>query len=561
MRPTARRQTKDPFNPPPPPTPVDFHHRQYPSRDSDASFASSRPSSVGVGVRTTNLDFYKERSFQQAAVATINSFLSSQNFPITFRTTVPTGKDITETLKFLASIVNFPISKLEDDLPLLLKRLSCPFKLNKSMFKSAAPHQWPLFVALIHWLVQICKFHLHLSTSPKHHHAFYQNTIESYINYIEGNDDVVDELDNNFRDKIHHEKLISEEKLNAAKQNVANLEAELEGLRSAPSRKEELEKEKGELEGDVKKFHKIIEELTSRIEQAERVLAEKEKRLEAKVAEKEKICEENEDLKRREQMQTFNARDVERMRRELQAVERGTAEAELARNTWEEKSWEIDTNLSHKIKDLEVLALDCNQALRRLKIANEIQYQLNPKGTTPAEIMGIDHKLMLKPALNSYVNEIKKGSMAKLEESISYQQKSSENAVRLEAKRNQLTAVQSRIEVMEAKMNMLRKETQEYTNRCSAEAKKMLEDVQVADHNLDITEREAADVLKTSELKLREAIRQSEEEIQLRAHELFQLIDSVSKYKEYAGSKISEMRRDLSETAAAVSDAYKGPIP
>lgn len=46
------------------------------------------------------------------------------------------------------------------------------------------------------------------------------------------------------------------------------------------------------------------------------------------------------------------------------------------------------------------------------------------------------------------------------------------------------------------KQNRIKKETHEYTSRASAEAKKMLEDVQLADHEIDIMEREAAEVLK-----------------------------------------------------------------
>ncbi|KAG4948224.1 hypothetical protein AAZX31_15G046400 [Glycine max] len=555
MRPTARRQAKDSFIPPAPPTPLDFHHRQYSSRDSDVS---SRPSSVGIGRRPT-LDLYNEPSYKQTVVSTINSFLSSHNFPITFKTTLPSAKDIHETLKFLLSLLDFPFSKLEEDLPPLLKRLNYPFKLNKSILRSpAAPHQWPTFLALIHWLVQIAKFHLHLSSSPKQHNSLYQYTVNSYMHFIHNEDDAVEDLDRSIKDKLHHEKAAAEERLQATRRSAAELEAELERLRSAPSLKEALEKEKAMLEDDVKKFHKMIEELSLRIEQAERVLAEKEKQVEAKQAENEKICEENEELKRRVEAQSFNARDVERMKRELQAVERDTAEAELARNALEEQAWDLDTTLSHKIKDLEALGMECNQALKRLKIGNGIQYLLNAKGTTPAEIMGIDHKLVLKPALRSFSDEIKKSSMEKLEESISYQQKSGENAVRLEGKRNQLAAVQSRIDEMEAQLNRIKKETHEYTSRASAEAKKMLEDVQLADHEIDIMEREAAEVLKTSELKLQEVIKQSEEEIQMHARELFQLVDSVSKFKEHVGSKISEIGRDLSETAAAVSDTYRG---
>ncbi|XP_020220149.1 kinetochore protein NDC80 homolog [Cajanus cajan] len=556
MRPAARRQAKDSFIPP---TPVEYQHHRFSSRDSDVS---SRPSSVGVGGRPT-LELYKERSFQQSVVSTINAFLGSHNFPISFKCSFPSAKDIHETLKFLLSLLDFPpSSKLEDDLPLLLKRLSYPFKLNKSILRSpAAPHQWPSFLALLHWLVQIAKFHLHLAASPKHHNALYLYTVNSYMHYIRGDDDAVEELDRSIRDKLHHEKAAAEERLDAARRAAAELQAELDGLRSAPSPKEAMEGDRAVLEDDVKKFHKMIEEFAARIEQAERALAEKEQQMAAKAAETERIREENEELGRRVEAQTFNARDVERMRRELQAVESDIAEAELARSAWEEKVWGLDSALSHKINDLEALAMDCNQALKRLKIGNDIQYQLNAEGTTPTEIMGIDHKLKLKPALRSFADEIKKSSMEKLEESISYQQKSSENAARLEGKRNQLEAVQSRIDEMEVQLNMIKKETQEYTIRCSAEAKKMLEEVQFADHDLDIMEREAAEVLKTSELKLQEAIKQSEEEIQTRASELFQLVDSVSKYKEHVGSKISKMRRDLSETASAVSDAYKGSLP
>lgn len=75
---------------------------------------------------------------------------------------------------------------------------------------------------------------------------------------------------------------------------------------------------------------------------------------------------------------------------------------------------------------------------------------MNPKGTAPAEIMGIDYKATLKPTLDSYVDDIKKSSVEKLEELICLQQKSSENAARLEGKRNKLAAVESRIDGVSA---------------------------------------------------------------------------------------------------------------
>ncbi|CAI8602445.1 unnamed protein product [Vicia faba] len=111
--------------------------------------------------------------------------------------------------------------------------------------------------------------------------------------------------------------------------------------------------------------------------------------MQAKVVESDNICQENKMLKKKVESQPFNTRDVERMKRELQAAEKDAGEAELARNDWEEKCWELDRTLPNNIRDLEPITRDCNQALKRLKIGNDIQYVLNPKGTTPAEIMGI----------------------------------------------------------------------------------------------------------------------------------------------------------------------------
>lgn len=85
-----------------------------------------------------------------------------------------------------------------------------------------------------------------------------------------------------------------------------------------------------------------------------------------------------------------------------------------------------------------------------MKLGNGFQYELNAKGSNPAEVLGIDYKSTLKPALASFANDIKKSSMAKLEELISLQQVSVENAHKIEAKRNRIAALQSHIDEVSA---------------------------------------------------------------------------------------------------------------
>ncbi|OMO62335.1 Kinetochore protein Ndc80 [Corchorus olitorius] len=478
MRGTTRRRPTDSFNPP----------VIQSSRDSDASFASSRPSSIGMGRAISVAEPYSDRSFQAATIRSINAFFSSHSIPpfSTKPSQAPSAKDLSNILTSLLSLLHFPCSKLEEDLGLLLKSLNCPFKFNKSTLRAPnTPHNWPTCDSMTEY------------------------ALESYLRFIRGEDDLLEVLDKEFMGKLEKERENVVESSRALEKNVGELEAKAEGLRTGPTERELLEKEKNVLEEDV--------------------LEEKERELNAKEEERRQICKENEELKKRVELQTFNARDVERMKREMQAVERDLGEAEVARNS--------------------------------LKLGNGFQYELNAKGSTPAEVMGIDYKATLKPELESYADKIRESSKQKFEDMILLQQQSKDMATKIEEKRNRISAIQSHIDEVEAQINLLKKEMHEYGYRSTAEAKKMVEDVQTEAQKLDIAEREAAEILKASQLRLQEAIRQSEEEIQMHAQELFVVVDSVSKYKEHIASKISEMRAGLAETAAAVADTYKGSLP
>ncbi|KAL2513716.1 Kinetochore protein Ndc80 [Forsythia ovata] len=552
---------------PPPPTPTNtadpWQYLSTPAhgRDSDASFCSSRPSNASIGRPSTAVPNISEKSYQLASLRTINAYLASLSVPFSLKPPLPSAKDITETLKFLLHRLGFSAQKLDEDLVLkVLKILKCPLKLNKSALKApGTPHAWPNLLAVILWVVQIVKYNDHLLNSPSsfEDNSMFKYTTNSYLSYIRGDDQAVDALDEEFMRELREERDKIEENVKSVEGNVHELEAKLESLKKGPSQKEVLEQEKALLEKDVTKFHMIIEQLDGHMLEVQKKFEEKEKELEVKVAERKRICEENVELKRTIEDQGINARDAERMKRELQAVEREIEDAEASRNGWEEKIWELDSEIGHKFKELEWLTIECNQAIRRLKLGIGFQYQLNAKGSTPGDVLGLDYKSILKPALASFTEDIKRSSVEKLEELISLRQQSGENAAQIEEKRNRISALQSNIDKVGAQVNLTRKESQEYTSRCAAEARKMVEEVETEARNMDVVEKEASEFLKTSKEKLQETIVQIEGEVQMCAQELFGLIDSVSTYKEYMGSKIAEMKNDLLQTAGSVADIYK----
>ncbi|XP_075505886.1 kinetochore protein NDC80 homolog [Primulina tabacum] len=562
MRPAGRRRPAE--HPPPTPAnsadPWQFLSTPVPGRDSDASFTSSRPSTASI-VRSSNaVPNISDRSYQASALRTINAYLSSQSLPFSLKPPLPSAKDITETLKYLLHRLGFRAQKLDEELNQVLKFLKCPLKLNKSALRApGTPHSWPNLLAVIHWLVQIIKYNGYVESSPTslEENRMFKYTANSYVSYIRGDDEAVDALDEEFMVELKEGRDKMEENVKVLEENVKELEEKLESLKAGPSQKEVLEQEKAALEKDVMKFHMIIEQLDGHLVEVQKKLEEKDRELEVKVEERKRISEENEELKRKIEEQGINFRDAERMKRELQALDRDIEETEAARNGWEEKIWELDSEIGRKFEELEGLVLECNQAIRRLKLGNGFQYQLNAKGSTPFEVLGLDYKMILKPALTSFSEDIKSGSMEKWEELISLQQLSRDNVAKIEEMRKQIIALELHINEVEAQMNLMRKETHEYVSRSAREARKMAEEVEIEAQKMFMVEKEAAEYLQTNKIKLQETIAQSEEEVKMCARELFDLINSVAAYKEYTGSKISRMRNDLLETAGAVADIYK----
>lgn len=153
--------------------------------------------------------------------------------------------------------------------------------------------------------------------------------------------------------------------VDALAKEVAELEEKVNGMKSGLSRKEELERERNMLVEDSRKFQSVVESFKEKVAEMEGKLRDREKELEAKERESKGICKENVELQRRIEGQVVNARDVERMRRELQAVERDIGEAEQGRNAMEEKAWELEVEIGKKLKELEAMVEQCNQAMRK----------------------------------------------------------------------------------------------------------------------------------------------------------------------------------------------------
>ncbi|ONM56165.1 hypothetical protein ZEAMMB73_Zm00001d021028 [Zea mays] len=176
----------------------------------------------------------------------------------------------------------------------------------------------------------------------------------------------------------------------------------------------------------------------------EQSLGDLEKELEAKVSDTQCAAAEIQDLLKQVDAQPVNVKDVDRMRREMQAIEDDIANTEKGKAALEDKFWEVEAKLVTKLEELERHAHQFNQALKQLKPTVAFQYMIDSKGSSPAEMLGTGSKTVLKPALLAHAEENKRICLSNLENLNDLQKQLQGNAKVLEEERNNIFSLQAK---------------------------------------------------------------------------------------------------------------------
>ncbi|KAM6951050.1 kinetochore protein NDC80 homolog [Aplochiton taeniatus] len=105
------------------------------------------------------------KAYIQQCVKQLLEFLSEKGYPfnVTMKTLQsPSTKDFLKIFEFIYSFLDssfqMPTSKVEEEVPRILRELGYPFPLSKScMFSVGAPHTWPQVLVALIWLIDSVK--------------------------------------------------------------------------------------------------------------------------------------------------------------------------------------------------------------------------------------------------------------------------------------------------------------------------------------------------------------------------------------------------------------------
>ncbi|KAJ8364649.1 hypothetical protein SKAU_G00134800 [Synaphobranchus kaupii] len=193
------------------------------------SFFGKRASGTGMP-RNSNLGTFggaekikdprplHDKPFVQQCIKQLCEFLSENGFPGTMSVKClqsPSTKEFLKIFEFIYSLLdpNFqmPTSKIEEEIPRMLKDLGYPFALSKSsMYSVGAPHTWPQVLGALVWLIDTVKLFnsmkeqdllfadipdgsLEIEDGVEYNKLFLEYTSETYNNFMQGADTFEDE--------------------------------------------------------------------------------------------------------------------------------------------------------------------------------------------------------------------------------------------------------------------------------------------------------------------------------------------------------------------------------
>ncbi|KAM4616789.1 kinetochore protein NDC80 homolog [Polymixia lowei] len=335
-----------------------------------------------------------DKAFVQQYIRQLCEFLSENGFPgsVSIKTLQsPSTKEFLKIFEFIYSQLEptfkMPTSKVEEEVPRILKDLGYPFALSKSnMYSVGAPHTWPQVLGALIWLIDTVKIFWYMSKQQllfsdftedntnieegaEYNKLFLDYTAERYTKFMQGAD-TFEEEDEAYLAKLKKlykvdDALLAsmQEKYQILCDKVEQLEKESQTDRLMTKRMEKLE-----LQTDLQKLQTYRSSLDTFKVNLEGKASEVTEELEATGHHLESLKRERDRLQHHLQNQKFTPVDIERINREKRELQQNTSSLTKTLEEAEQHMWNEEIALA-KVKDkAELKRAEYHKLARKLKL-------------------------------------------------------------------------------------------------------------------------------------------------------------------------------------------------
>ncbi|KAI3372804.1 hypothetical protein L3Q82_023264, partial [Scortum barcoo] len=378
-----------------------------------------------------------DKSFVQQCIRQLHEFLVEQNYPGSLSPKTlqsPSTKEFVKVFEFIYRLLDptfeMPNSKVEEEVPAILKALRYPFVLSKSsMYSVGAPHTWPQALGALMWLIDNVKINWSLSKEEllfsdlcedgdniedgaEYNRLFLDYTAETYCKFIQG-EDTFEEEDEVFLSKLKKMYNVDEAMLASMEEKYRILSEEVERLEKESQTDRLMTKrmEKVKLQADLKKLQSYRSSLESFKANLEHKASELKDELETTVSHLESLKHERDELQHLLQNQKFTPADVERINREKRELQQTISSLSKSLEDAEQHKWNEEIALAKVKEKAELKLAEYHKLARKLKLiplsaenACGHDFEMRPFECGPGSM--VQHKTQIQMLLRKLVSDV-----------------------------------------------------------------------------------------------------------------------------------------------------------
>ncbi|XP_043967122.1 kinetochore protein NDC80 homolog [Gambusia affinis] len=378
-----------------------------------------------------------DKSFVQQCIRQLHEFLTEQGYPGTLSAKTlqsPSTKEFVKMFEFiyrqLDPTFEMPNSKVEEEVPALLKALRYPFVLSKcSMYSVGAPHTWPQALGALMWLIDNVKINWNLSKQElllsdfcedtanieegaEYNKLFLDYMAETYSKFMHG-EDVFEDEDEAFLTRLKRLYNVDETLLESMEEKHRFLSKELERLEKESQTDRLMTKrmEKVKLQADLKKLQSYRSKLESFTASLESKFSELTDELENTVSHLETLKHERNELQHLLQKQKFTPADVERINREKRELQQTIASLSKSLEDAEQHRWNEEIALAKVKETLELKVAEYHKLARKLKLIpmsaeNACGHDFEIRSFECGTGSGVQQKTQIKMLLRKLISDV-----------------------------------------------------------------------------------------------------------------------------------------------------------
>ncbi|XP_034548550.1 kinetochore protein NDC80 homolog isoform X2 [Notolabrus celidotus] len=484
-----------------------------------------------------------DKSFVQQCIRQLHEFLTEQGYPGTLAPKTlqsPSTKEFVKMFEFvyrqLDPTFEMPNSKVEEEVPALLKNLRYPFVLSKcSMYSVGAPHTWPQALGALMWLIDNVKINWSLSRQEllfsdfcedgdnieegaEYNKLFLDYTAETYSKFMLG-DDIFEEEDETFINKLKKLYNVDEALLISMEEKHRILSEELEQLEKESQTDRLMTKrmEKVKLQADLKKLQTYRGSLDTFKANLEHKASELKDELETNISHLESLKHEQNELQHLLQNQKFTPADVERINREKRELQQTISSLSKSLEEAEQHKWNEEIALAKVKEKAELRVAEYHKLARKLKLiplsaenACGHDFEIRPFECGPGSM--VQHKTQIQMLLRKLVSDVEEENSRLANMKLSLDESCEQVDSNIMDKSNDLKLLREQIrkldERLDCDMQELAREEQDWAEEVDSveNHRKLLE------KKVNIGYEEAVQQLKTAQQQYHLVLQETNEE-------------------------------------------------